>query len=213
MSTKPGLLITIEGSEGMGKSTVIKSLSEFLAQKERDFILTREPGGTEIAEKIRQVILSHYDETMIPETELLLYFAGRIQHIQSVVLPAIAAGNIVISDRFTDSSYAYQGGGREIPMEKIRLLEQHFVDDLQPDLTFLLDASINIGLERIAARGEKDRIEKEKGPFFERVQAAYHQRAHDYPNRFRLIDASLSIAEVQQKVQEVIAAFLCGTTR
>lgn len=212
MQSKQGLFITIEGTEGMGKSTVIKSLSEFLTEQGRDFIITREPGGTEIAEKIREVILSHYDETMIPETELLLYFAGRIQHIRSVVLPARTAGKIVISDRFTDSSYAYQGGGRQISLEKIRLLEKHFLDDLQPDLTLLLDASINIGLERLASRGEKDRIEKETGPFFERVQAAYHQRARDYPDRFRLIDASLSVQEVQASVQNIIRGFLRGNT-
>jgi len=208
MQPLQGLFITIEGTEGMGKSTVIKSLSEFLTVQGRDFIITREPGGTEIAEKIREVILSHYDETMISETELLLYFAGRIQHIRSVVLPAKAAGKIVISDRFTDSSYAYQGGGRQIPMEKIRLLEKYFLDDLQPDLTLLLDASVNIGLDRLALRGEKDRIEIEKGPFFERVQAAYHQRAADYPERFRLIDASLSREEVQTSVQNIIRGFL-----
>lgn len=208
MQSKQGLFITIEGTEGMGKSTVIKSLSEFLTEQGHDFIITREPGGTEIAEKIREVILSHYNETMISETELLLYFAGRIQHIRSVVLPAKAAGKIVISDRFTDSSYAYQGGGRQISVDKIRLLEKHFLDDLQPNLTLLLDASINIGLERLASRGEKDRIENEKGPFFERVQAAYHQRARDYPDRFRLIDASLSVEEVQTSVQNIIRGFL-----
>lgn len=204
MQQKQGLFITIEGTEGMGKSTVMKSLADFLSEKGLDFIITREPGGTEIAEKIRQVILSHYDEIMNPETELLLYFAGRIQHVQSVVLPAKAEGKIVISDRFTDASYAYQGGGREIALEKIRLLEQHFINDLQPDLTLLLDAPINIGLERIAARGVKDRIENEELSFFERVRAIYHQRAHDYPNRFRLIDASQSVAEVETAVRRII---------
>jgi dTMP kinase len=204
MPHKQGMFITIEGTEGMGKSTVMKSLADFLSEKGLDFIITREPGGTEIAEKIRQVILSHYDEIMNPETELLLYFAGRIQHVQSVVLPAKAAGKIVISDRFTDASYAYQGGGRSIALEKIRLLEQHFINDLQPDLTLLLDAPINIGLERIAMRGAKDRIEKEELSFFERVRAIYHQRAKDYPNRFRLIDASQSVAEVEQAVRRII---------
>lgn len=208
MQKKPGLFITIEGTEGMGKSTVMKSIADYLTEQGCDFIITREPGGTEIAEKIRQVILSHYTEIMNPETELLLYFAGRIQHVQSVVLPARAAGKIVISDRFTDASYAYQGGGREIPLEKIRLLEQHFVGDLQPDLTLLLDASINIGLERIASRGANDRIEQEAVPFFERVRAVYRQRALDYPQRFRLVDASLSVAEVQQAVRDIIESVL-----
>lgn len=208
MQQKQGLFITIEGTEGMGKSTVMKSIADYLTEQRRDFIITREPGGTEIAEKIRQVILSHYTEIMNPETELLLYFAGRIQHVQSVVLPARAAGKIVISDRFTDASYAYQGGGREIPLEKIRLLEQHFVGDLQPDLTLLLDASINIGLERIASRGANDRIEQEAVPFFERVRSVYQQRALDYPQRFRLVDASLSVAEVQQAVRNIIESVL-----
>jgi dTMP kinase len=207
MRQKQGLFITIEGTEGMGKSTVLSSLSEFLTQQRLDFIITREPGGTEIAEKIRQVILSHYDETMQPETELLLYFAGRIQHVQSVVLPAKAAGKIVISDRFTDASFAYQGGGRLIPLEKIRLLEQHFLNDLQPDLTLLLDAPIELGLERVAARGEKDRIEIETLAFFQRVRALYNQRACDHPDRFRIIDASGSVAEVQEAVQGIIERF------
>lgn len=207
MKQKQGLFITIEGTEGMGKSTVMSSLAEFLTQQGLDFIITREPGGTEIAEKIRQVILSHYDETMQSETELLLYFAGRIQHVNSVVLPAKAEGKIVISDRFTDASFAYQGGGRQIPLEKIRLLEQHFINDLQPDLTLLLDAPIELGLERVAARGEKDRIEIETLAFFQRVRALYNQRARDYPDRFRLIDASGSVAEVQEAVQGIIERF------
>ena len=208
MQQKQGMFITIEGTEGMGKSTVMKSLADFLNEKGLDFIVTREPGGTEIAEKIRQVILSHYDEIMNPETELLLYFAGRIQHVQSVVLPATAAGKIVISDRFTDASYAYQGGGRKIALEKIRLLEQHFINDLQPDLTLLLDAPINIGLERIAARGIKDRIEEEELSFFEAVREIYLQRAHDYPSRFQIIDANQPVSEVEESVRRIIELLL-----
>jgi dTMP kinase len=204
MSKEQGLFISIEGTEGMGKSTVMKSLASYLTEKGLDFLVTREPGGTEIAEKIRQVILSHYDEVMNPETELLLYFAGRIQHVQSVILPAKLAGKIVISDRFTDASYAYQGGGREIALQKIRLLEEHFINDLQPDLTLLLDAPIQIGLERIAARGAMDRIETEELSFFERVRAIYHQRAKDYPDRFRLIDASKSVTEVEESLRQII---------
>ncbi len=204
MQSKQGLFITIEGTEGMGKSTVMKSLADFLSEKKLDFIITREPGGTEIAEKIRQVILSHYDEIMNPETELLLYFAGRIQHVQSVVLPAKNAGKIVISDRFTDASYAYQGGGRSIPLEKIRMLEEQFINDLQPDLTLLLDAPINVGLERIAARGDKDRIETETLSFFESVRAIYHQRAQDYPDRFRMIDATQTVEKVNLAVRDCI---------
>lgn len=207
MKLTQGLFITIEGTEGMGKSTVIASLAEFLKEKNFDYLLTREPGGTEIAEKIRQVILSHYDEIMHAETELLLYFAGRIQHVQTVVLPAKNAGKIVISDRFTDASFAYQGGGRQIPVEKIRLLEQHFINDLQPDLTLLLDAPIEVGLDRIAARGEKDRIENETITFFERVRESYHQRARDYPERFRLIDARGSVSEVQERVHRIFDDF------
>lgn len=208
MQSKQGLFITIEGTEGMGKSTVMKSLADFLSEKKLDFIITREPGGTEIAEKIRQVILSHYDEIMNPETELLLYFAGRIQHVQSVVLPAKNAGKIVISDRFTDASYAYQGGGRSIPLEKIRMLEEQFINDLQPDLTLLLDAPINVGLERIAARGDKDRIETETLSFFERVRAIYHQRVQDYPDRFRMIDATQTVEKVNLAVRDCIEKIL-----
>ncbi len=207
MTLTQGLFITIEGTEGMGKSTVLASLAEFLKEKGFDFLLTREPGGTEIAEKIRQVILSHYDETMQVETELLLYFAGRIQHVETVVLPAKKAGKIVISDRFTDASFAYQGGGRQIPIEKIRLLEQHFINDLQPDLTLLLDAPIEVGLNRIAARGEKDRIEIENIAFFERVRESYLQRAREYPERFRIIDARGSVKDVQGSVHRIFEDF------
>lgn len=210
MQQQQGLFITIEGTEGMGKSTVISSLAKFLRQQGRVVLVTREPGGTEIADKIRDIILAHYVESMQPETELLLYFAGRIQHVQTVVLPAINSGKVVISDRFTDASYAYQGGGREISLSKIRLLEEQFVNDLQPHLTLLLDAPIELGLQRIAARGEKDRIEQENLDFFQRVRVCYHQRARDYPERFHLIDATGSMAEVEQAALAIIECFVGG---
>lgn len=207
MQSPKGLFISIEGTEGMGKSTVITSLAEFLTQQGRDFIVTREPGGTEIADKIRDLVLAHYQEVMQVETELLLYFAARIQHVRAVIMPAIAAGKVVISDRFTDASYAYQGGGRQIALAKIRLLEQSFIDDLQPDLTLLLDAPVELGLERIAVRGEKDRIEVEGLNFFSRVREVYLQRTQDYPQRFRVINAMASVSEVQQKVRDIVVEF------
>lgn len=192
-----GTFITVEGVEGMGKSTVIACVADHYRSHGHEVVLTREPGGTEIAEVIREVILEHYDESMHPDTELLLYFASRAQHIHAVIIPALAAGKMVISDRFTDASYAYQAGGRGLDKDKIRLLEEKFASDIQPDVTLLLDAPVEVGLDRIRQRGEQDRMEKEQVEFFLRVQAAYHERAEQFPERFRIIDASQSIEAVK----------------
>ncbi len=208
MMKSTGHFITIEGTEGMGKSTVMHCIERFLANSQFDYLMTREPGGTEIAEEIRKIILQHYTETMNSETELLLYFAARLQHVSALIKPALAQGKVVVSDRFTDASYAYQGGGRQLSLKHIELLEEHFVGGLQPDMTILLDAPVEIGLTRIQARGEPDRMESERQDFYERVRSAYHQRAQAHPERFVIIDATAAVSEVETKVQSALKARL-----
>ena len=188
--------ITIEGNEGVGKTTAIKYIKKILKLNDCAYVLTREPGGTEIAEKIRQLLLNHYDEKMANDTELLLLFAGRAQHLQSLILPALEEGKWVISDRFTDASFAYQGGARGILMQRIEALADWVQGDLWPELTILLDAPVDIALERVAKRGAKDRIEQEAVDFFEKVRQSYLDLAKKYPERYVLVDASQN----QQKV-------------
>ncbi len=199
--------ITIEGIEGLGKSTITEYLQVLLAQQNIDFVLTREPGGTLIAEEIRQVLLTHHEEKMSSDTELLLMFAGRAQNIAQVILPALKRGQWVLSDRFTDASYAYQGGGRGISTQRIRQLEQWVQGDLQPDLTLLLDAPVEVGLQRLQSRGAKDRIELEGIAFFERTRAMYLQQAKKDPQRFCIIDAAQPLVAVQQQVENLFNDF------
>ena len=201
---KKAQFITIEGIEGVGKSTALSFLHELLAKKQIKHHVTREPGGTEIAESIRKVLLEKHKEPMTPETELFLFFASRAQHIQQVIKPALDGGTWILCDRFTDASFAYQGGGREIKLSDIEHLEKLVQGKLQPSLTLLLDAPVEVGLIRMSERGDKDRIESEKKAFFERVRAVYLQRAKQYPHRFRIIDASRSIAEVEQQLSTII---------
>ncbi len=199
MMLYPGKFISIEGIEGTGKSTVIKAIRSFLERSDIDHLITREPGGTPIAEAIRSVLLSHYQEKMCPETELLLYFAQRAQHLTQHVIPALEAGKIVISDRYVDASYAYQGGGRGIAVEKIDALVSVLPGNLKPMMTLLFDAPVDVGMQRMSRRGEKDRIEVEKIEFFERVRQTYLERAKKYPDQFRIIDARESIKTVADK--------------
>lgn len=201
---RKGFFITIEGVEGVGKSSAIAFLTNFFQSRDFNFVATREPGGTEIAEDIRQLILQSHKETMFPDTELLLMFAGRAQHIATIIEPALNEDKIVISDRFTDATYAYQGGGRGIETHRIEALEKLVQKGLQPNLTLLLDASIEVTLQRIFKRGAKDRIEQEDVEFFDRVRTTYLRRAQEFPERFRVIDASRSKEEVQQAIAEVI---------
>lgn len=195
-----GLFITLEGIEGAGKSTVVQYIRDYFDQKKFPYVMTREPGGTEIAEAIRQVVLNHYQEKMTDDTELLLFFAGRAQHIARVIRPALAEGKIVLCDRFTDASFAYQCGGRGIPEQRIAILEEWVQDGLQPDLTILLDVSPEVGAQRIAMRKQLDRFEVERLAFFERVRQYYLNRAACYADRYRLIDANQSEAEVKRAV-------------
>lgn len=208
-----GRFISFEGGEGAGKSTVIHSVRERLGALGIRFESTREPGGTPLAEAIRVLALSaEWQGQMYAETELLLVFAARAQHVRERVLPLLESGIWVVADRFTDASFAYQGGGRGQPAARIRELERWAACDLQPDLTFLLDVPVTTGLARAHARGERDRMELEQEAFFERVRAAYLQRANEFPARFRLIDASRSQSEVAAKVLADLDLWLQGVS-
>ncbi len=212
---KKGIFITLEGIEGAGKSTAINFLTTRLKEKNIDFILTREPGGTEIAERIRSTILSHYRETMHPDTEMLLYFAGRAQHLNQVIIPALEDGKWVLCDRFTDATYAYQGEGRGLDREKIAILETWVQGDLRPNYTFLLDLAVEIGLARIRHNRYLDRIEEEDKYFFEKVRSCYLAMAQREPQRFVVVDASQDITQVAKQIdgalQPIITSWLQRT--
>lgn len=208
MKPKKAYFISIEGIEGVGKSTAFAFLQQLLLANKVPLVLTREPGGTPIAEAIRSVLLGHHTETMCADTELLLMFAGRAQNISKIIRPALERGEWVLSDRFTDASFAYQGGGREISTHHIAELAEWVLQGLKPDLTFLLDAPVEVGLARVESRGAKDRIEIEGIDFFQRVRDAYLERARDDPERFCVIDATQSIEAVQQQLQQAIESRL-----
>ncbi|WP_278621254.1 dTMP kinase, partial [Ectopseudomonas oleovorans] len=191
-----GLFITLEGPEGAGKSTNREYLAERLRERGIDVLLTREPGGTPLAERIRELLLDPSDEPMAADTELLLVFAARAQHLQQVIRPALAKGSVVLCDRFTDATYAYQGGGRGLSIERIAQLEQFVQGELRPDLTLIFDLPVEIGLARAAARGRLDRFEQEGRGFFEAVRQAYLQRAEQAPQRYRVLDAGQTLAQV-----------------
>lgn len=187
LSVQPRL-VTLEGGEGAGKSTVLAALRDALLAAGDEVVCTREPGGTPLAEQIRELLLDARHEPLAPQTELLLMFAGRAQHVHERILPALGRGAWVISDRFTDASYAYQGAARGGDVDFIAQLEQRVVG-IAPGLTLLLDVPVDIGLQRARGRGAVDRIEAESDEFFERVRAAYLARAATDPARFRVIDA------------------------
>lgn len=203
-----GIFLTIEGGEGVGKSTNIQFIAETLEQAGVEFILTREPGGTPLAEDIRQLLLTPREESVAENTELLLMFAARAQHIAQVIEPALAAGKWVVCDRFTDATFAYQGGGRGISMQKIADLEQWVQGDLRPDFTLLLDADIKIGMARANKRGALDRFEQEQQQFFENVRAAYLAMAKQFSQRYRVIDAAQSLEQVQVELSQVLVEIL-----
>lgn len=203
-----GRLVTIEGGEGAGKSSVIAEVRALLAAAGHEVVVTREPGGTPTAEAIRALMLDPAHAGMAPEAELLLAFAARAQHVHERVLPALARGATVLSDRFTDASFAYQGAGRGIAAQRIAELER-WAARVRPDLTLLLDVGVAQGLERARRRGgEPDRIEREQEGFFERVRGAYLARAAAEPSRFRLIDASRPQEEVAAAVRAVLRGWL-----
>ena len=202
-----GRFITLEGIEGVGKSTHLACIADWLQRQGHQTLITREPGGTKTGEAIREVLLHGKDLQIDAATELLLMFAARAQHLQQLVRPALANGVYVICDRFTDATYAYQGGGRALPVEDIRLLEQFVQRGLQPDLTLLFDASVGTGLARANRRGEADRFEAETVGFFERVRQTYLDRARAEPDRFRLIDAEGPVEDVERQLVHVLEAW------
>lgn len=201
-----GKFITIEGSEGVGKSTNIAFIKQALIEKGIDLIVTREPGGTPLAEEIRTLLLDKRDEAMDETAELLLVFAARAQHLNTVILPSLNAGQWVLCDRFTDSTYAYQGGGRGMDKQTILLLENLLQKELQPDLTLYLDIDVETGLARANKRAELDRFESETLDFFERVRTAYCERvaAGDH---YVTIDAGQPLSQVQENIAKVLDEF------
>ena len=190
---KKGLFITLEGIEGAGKSTVVDFIEDFLTKEGHDVIKTREPGGTVIGEQIREILLKNENYTLTYDTELLLVFSARAQHIQEVILPALSLGKIILCDRFTDASYAYQGGGRGIDASRINLLEKWVQGDLRPNLTLLFDLDVSIGMQRTKKRSDADRFEQEEINFFEKIRNTYLERAKNEPQRFRIINSALSM--------------------
>ena len=201
-------LVTLEGGEGAGKTSAIAAIRDRLQAAGHEVVLTREPGGTPLAERIRELLLNPQDEALAPETELLLMFASRAQHVREVVRPALRRGAFVVSDRFTDSSYAYQGAGRGLDPEWIAALERRAVG-VKPGLTLLLDLDVREGRARTAGRDLwPDRIESEQDDFFERVRAGFRARAAAEPQRFRVIDAAQPPAGVAAAVEAAITAYL-----
>ena len=199
-----GKFITIDGLEGAGKSTQIDFIKKYLSARNRDVFLTREPGGTDLGERLRALLLDKNIDAMNPDTELLLMFAARNEHVKKVIMPKLEQGIWVISDRFTDASYAYQGGGRRIPLERIGELEQWTLQDFVPDMTFLLDLDVELGLSRVEQRGEKDRFEEEHKDFFNKVREIFSNRASKYPERIKLIDASKNIDETSSQIKKIL---------
>ncbi len=199
-----GRLITLEGIEGAGKSSHMQFIAEKLQQASKDVLLTREPGGTELGEGIREFLLKKNKQAMFGETELLLMFAARAQHVQQIILPAMTEGKVVVCDRFTDSSYAYQGGGRGISIEKIHQLESWVLSGFKPDLTLLLDLSVETGLSRARARGEADRFAIETVNFFQNARDTFLKIAQAEPDRVKIINAEQQLETVQSSILEVL---------
>jgi dTMP kinase len=203
-----GLFITLEGPEGAGKSTNREYLAQRLREQGIEVLLTREPGGTPLAERVRELLLAPSAEPMAADTELLLVFAARAQHLAEVIRPALARGIVVLCDRFTDATYAYQGGGRGLSVERIGQLEQFVQGALRPDLTLLFDLPIEVGLARAEARGRLDRFEQEARSFFQAVRQTYLERAAQAPARYRIVDAGQSLAQVQLALEAILPELL-----
>ena len=204
------LFITVEGIEGAGKSSNIAFAENLLRSHGHDVLLTREPGGTPLGEELRELLLGHRHDGMHDLTELLLMFAARAEHLHGKILPALEDGKWVICDRFTDATYAYQGGGRQLDTSAIATLENLVQENRRPDLTLLLDLPVETGLARAAKRSEPDRFERQKLEFFQRVREAYLQIAHQQPERVKVIDASLELDLVQEQITNTLTPFLTG---
>lgn len=199
-----GKFLTLEGTEGVGKSTNLAFVRDWLQARNIEVIVTREPGGTPLAEQIRELLLAKRDEPVDQTSELLLVFAARAQHIAQVIKPALARGAWVLSDRFTDATFAYQGGGRGLDKKIIQQLEVMVQGDLRPDLTLILDIDVKLGLTRASQRGELDRFESETLDFFERVRAAYRERAIANPARYAIVDAGQVLEAVQSEIASIL---------
>lgn len=200
-----GRFITVEGTEGVGKSTNLAFIRQWLEERGHEVLVTREPGGTPLAEDIRTLLLSPRDEPVAPMTELLMIFAARAQHLEQRVKPALARGTWVLCDRFTDSTYAYQGGGRGFDQPMIAQLETLVQGELRPDLTLVLDIDVKEGLSRASQRSDPDRFEGETLAFFERVRAVYRGLAEQAPGRYAVVDAGQPLADVQRELADALA--------
>ena len=206
-----GKFITLEGGEGVGKSTNIAFIKERLENRRINVLQTREPGGTALAEKIRALLLEKHDEKICDETELLLMFAARAQHIKNVIYPALLQGTWVICDRFTEATYAYQGGGRNMDVSTISWLENLIQGAFRPDLTLLLDAPVEVGLKRATERAELDRFESEKIDFFKKVRSVYILLAEQNPDRIKIINANQTLSGVRNDIMDTIDALLTSS--
>lgn len=205
---KRGVFITLEGGEGAGKSTNVPWIADYLRSQGKTVLVTREPGGTEVAEAIREVLLSPELPGMHVDTELLLMFAARNEHLQTKILPALARGEWVVCDRFTDATYAYQGYGRGIALSRIAALEQWVQGDVRPDYVILFDIDVAMGMARAQARGRADRFEQEHAAFFERIRDGYLQRAAAMPARYPVIQAAQAPVNVQEQLQQVLGRII-----
>lgn len=203
-----GKFITIEGTEGVGKSTNLAFIKDRMLAKGLDVVVTREPGGTPVAEELREILLANREERFDATAELLIVFAARAQHFNNVILPAIEQGSWVLCDRFTDATFAYQGYGRGLSLESIATLENLVQGNIQPDLTFFLDIDVELGLRRASARGKLDRFEQEKTYFFNNVRQGYQQRIKQFPQRFCTIDAGQTLVNVQKNIALALDKFI-----
>jgi len=202
-----GKFITLEGIEGVGKTSNLHYIKGLLESSGHSCVVTREPGGTNLGEALRGLLLDHADENMSADTELLMMFASRAEHLNKVIRPALENNQTVLCDRFTEATYAYQGGGRQLPVNKISELENWVQGDLRPDLTVILDAPVEIGRSRAGKRSTPDRIEKEHNDFFKRVRESYIELAKSNPQRICLIDASVTLEEVQKQILEKLIEY------
>jgi dTMP kinase len=198
---KQAKFITFEGMDGAGKSTHLAWFADAFRQRGLDVVVTREPGGTPLGEQLREILLN---QSMSIGTEAMLMFAARMEHIEQIIKPALRSGKWVISDRFSDASFAYQGGGRGMDWEKLRQLEQWVHPDLQPDLTLFFDVPVEVARQRLANNVSLDRFEQEQSDFFERVRSGYHKRVRENPQRYAVIDAAQTLESVKLKLEMII---------
>ena len=201
-----GLFITVEGIDGAGKSTHLEWLGDYFETRQRPVVLTREPGGTPLGEALRGLLLDS-EHPISPETEALLMFAARREHLERVILPALGENQVVLCDRFTDATFAYQGWGRGVSLERLEILEDWVQAGLQPDLTLLFDVPLIVGQQRLRRDRERDRFERERADFFERVRAGYLDRAARFPARVRIIDSTPDIAVVRKSLEEILSQY------